>query len=54
MEEKNGKKMVGKWYFQHKTVPVITGKNNGKSEYEIIENGISIFGHLLKKFIFCF
>ena len=40
------KNMVGKRYFQHQTVPVITRKNNEISEFEIIKNGISIFGHL--------
>ena len=49
-----GKNMVGKRDFQRWTVPVITGKNNEKSEFEIIKNGIAIFGHLLKKLIFCF
>ena len=44
-----GKDMVGKRYFQHKTVPFITGTNNKKSGIEIIINDISIFGHLLKK-----
>ena len=41
-----GKDMVGELYFQHKTVPVITEKNNEKSGFEIIINGISIFGNL--------
>ena len=41
-------------FLESKTVPVITGKNNKKSGSEIIINGISIFGHLLKKFIFFF
>ena len=49
-----GKNMVGKRYFQRWTALVITGKNNEKSEFEIIKNGIAIFGHLLKKLIFCF
>ena len=40
------KNMVGKRYFQHQTVPIITRKNNEISEFEIIKNGISIFGHL--------
>ena len=35
-------------------LPVITGKNNEKSGFEIIKNGISIFGPLSKKFIFLF
>ena len=47
-----GKNMVGKRYFQHWTVPVITDKNNEKSGFEIIKDGISIFGHLSKNFIF--
>ena len=47
-----GKNMVGKRYFQHYTVPVITGKDNKKSAFEIIKNGISIFGHLFKNFFF--
>ena len=47
-----GKNMVGKRYFQHYTVPVITGKDNKKSAFEIIKNGISIFGHLFKIFFF--
>ena len=47
-----GKRMVGKWYFQHETVPVITEKNNEKLGFEIIKNGISICGHLSKKIIF--
>ena len=41
-----GKYMLGKWYFQHETVPVITRKNNEKLGFEVIINGISIFGHL--------
>ena len=45
------KNMVGKRYFQHYTVPVITEKNNEKSGLVIIKNGISIFGHLLKSFL---
>ena len=45
------KNMVGKQYFQHYTVPVITEKNNEKSGLVIIKNGISIFGHLLKSFL---
>ena len=48
------KNMVGKRYFQHWTVPVITRKNNEKSGFEIIINGISIFGHLLKKIFLAF
>ena len=32
-----GKNMVGKRYFQHYTVPVIIGKNNKKSGFEIIK-----------------
>ena len=44
-----GKNMVGKRYFEHQTVPVNTGKNNEKSGFEIIKNGILKFGHLLKK-----
>ena len=28
-----GKTMVGKRYFSHQTVPVITEKNNGKSGF---------------------
>ena len=44
-----GKNMVGKRYFQHYTVPVITGKNNEKSGFGIIKNGILIFEHPLKK-----
>ena len=47
-----GKNMVGKRYLQHWTVPVITDKNNEKSGFEIIKDGISIFGHLSKNFIF--
>ena len=60
-----GKNMVGKRYFQHKTVPVIAEKtkkqnkknpnnNNEKSGFEIIMNGISVFRHLLKKLFFAF
>ena len=45
-----GKNMVRKLYFQHQTVPVITGKNNEKLGFEIIKNSISIIGHLSKKF----
>ena len=47
-----GEKMVGKRYFPYQTVPVITGNNDDKSGFEIIKNGISIFRHLFKKFIF--
>ena len=47
-----GKNMVGKWYFQHKMVLVITAKNNEKSGFEIIKDGISIFRHLSKKSLF--
>ena len=47
-----GKNMVGKRYFQHKTVPVITAKNNEKLGFEIIKDGILIFRHLSKKFLF--
>ena len=47
-----GKNMVGKRYFQHHMVPVIIGKNNKKSGFEIIKNGISIFGRLSKKISF--
>ena len=47
-----GKNMVGKRYFQHWTVPVITDKNNEKSGFEIIKDGISIFGQQTKNFIF--
>ena len=46
--------MVGKRYFQHYTVLVITGKSNEKSGFEIMKNGISIFGHLSKNFLFVF
>ena len=49
-----GKYMLGKRYFQHETVPVITRKNNEKLGFEVIINGISIFRHLFKKIIFCF
>ena len=49
-----GKNTVGKRYFQHYTVPVITEKNNEKSGFEIIKNGISIFGHLSEKLFFDF
>ena len=49
-----GQNMVGKRYFQHYTLPVITGKNNEKSGFEVITNGISIFEHFLKKIIFWF
>ena len=42
------KNMVGKRYFQHWTVPVITRKNNEKSGFEII------IKHLLKKIFFAF
>ena len=45
------KNMVGKQYFQHYTVPVITEKNNEKSGLVIIKNGISIAEHLLKSFL---
>ena len=30
------------------------GNNNKKSGFETIINGILVFGHLFKKFIFCF
>ena len=46
--------MFGKRYFPYQTVPVITGNNNDKSGFEIMKNGISIFRHLFKKFIFLF
>ena len=49
-----GKNMVGKGYFQHYTVPVITEKNNEKSGFEIIKNGVPIFGHFSKNFLFDF
>ena len=48
------KNMVGKQYFQHYTVPIITRKNNEKSVFEIIINGISIFENLCKKIFFAF
>ena len=38
--------------FGKNMVPVITEKNNKKSRFEIIKNGISIFGYLSKKFLF--
>ena len=38
-----GENMVGKRYFQHKKVPVITEKNNEKSGFEIIK---SVFRYL--------
>ena len=47
-----GKNMVGKRYFQHQKVSVITNKNNEKLAFEIIKSGIPIFGHLSKKFLF--
>ena len=43
------KDIVGKRYFQHKTVPVIPRKNNKKLWFEIFIKGISIFGHLFLK-----
>ena len=49
-----GKRIVGKWYFQHETVPAITEKNNEKLGFEIIKNSISICGHLSKKIFFDF
>ena len=42
--------MVGKRYFQHYKVPVNTEKNNEKSGFEIIKNGVPIFGHFSKNF----
>ena len=37
---------LGKRYFQHQMVPVITRKNNEKLGFEVIINDMSIFGHL--------
>ena len=43
--------MVGKRHFQHQTMSVNTGKNNEKSGFKIIKKGISVIGHLSKKFL---
>ena len=49
-----GKNMVGKRYFQHYKVPVITEKNNEKSGFEIIKNGVPILDIFQKNFLFYF
>ena len=47
-----GKNMVGKRYFQHQTVLVITGKNNEKSGFKITKNDFDVWTVYLKKYFF--